>query len=397
MNMCSTAREKIDLKSPVINARYKRKVDRNVKVDAARTLMDIANSFELPEVEELEIQSGTCTQTDVDLPLFEAMQAELQTLRTENVDLKEQVSLISEKYKVTDFEGKDEKTKYYTGLPTFALLWTLFTYLEPHLPVKKTMDKFQLLIMALMRLRLNLPLQLLSFEFGVHQSTISRLFAETIDIMFVRMKPFILWPEREQLQKTMPMQFRKHFGTRVSVIIDCFEVFMEKPSNLLARAKTWSSYKHHHTAKFLIGITPQGSVSFISRGWGGRVSDKFITEHCGFLSNILPGDIVLADRGFDISDTIGSVCNAEVRIPAFTKGRSQLSPLDIESTRKLASVRIQVERVIGVVRQKYTILSGTIPIEFVVCSAGEEYTLIDKIACICCALVNLCPSAVDFD
>lgn len=109
--MCSTAREKIDLKSPVINARYKRKVDRNVKVDAARTLMDIANSFELPEVEELESQSGTCTQTDVDLPLFEAMQAELQTLRTENVDLKEQVSLISEKYKVTDFEGKDEKNQ----------------------------------------------------------------------------------------------------------------------------------------------------------------------------------------------------------------------------------------------------------------------------------------------
>ena len=130
----------------------------------------------------------------------------------------------------------------------------------------------------------------------------------------------------------------------------------------------------------MIGITPQGSVSFISRGWGGRVSDKYITEHCGFLTKILPGDIVLADWGFDISDTVGSVCNAEVRINVFTKGRSQLSPLDIESTQKLASVRIQVERVIGVVRQKYSILSGTIPIEFVICPAGEEFTLIDKIA-----------------
>ena len=395
--MCSSARLKVDFKSPEVNSRYQRKVDRNQRVDAARTLMDIASSFQLQEEEEIEQESGTASQTDVDQPLFEAMQCELQTLRTEHMHLKEQVSCISEKYKVSDFEGNDDKTKYYTGLPTFALLWTLFTYLEPHLPVKKTMDKFQLLIMTLMRLRLNLPLQLLSYEFGVHQSTISRLFAETIDIMFVRMEPFILWPEREQLRKTMPMQFRKHFGTKVSVIIDCFEVFMERPSNLLARAKTWSSYKHHHTAKFLIGITPQGSVSFISRGWGGRVSDKFITEHCGFLTKILPGDIVLADRGFDISDTVGSVCNAEVRIPAFTKGRSQLSPLDIESTRKLASVRIQVERVIGVVRQKYSILSGTIPIEFVICPAGEEFTLIDKIACICCALVNMCPSTVDFD
>ena len=106
----------------------------------------------------------------------------------------------------------------------------------------------------------------------------------------------------------MPMQFRKHFGTRVSVIIDCF--LMEKPLIYWPGQRHGSSYKHHHTAKLLIGITKQGSVSFISRGWDGRASDKFITEQCGFLSNILPGDIDLADRGFDISDTVGSVCNA---------------------------------------------------------------------------------------
>ena len=114
--------------------------------------MDIVNSFEFPEEEETECESGTSSQTDVNQPLFEIMQAELQTLGTENVGLKEHVSSISEKYKVSDFEGKDDKTKYYTGLPTFDLLWTLYTYLEPYLLVKRTMDKFQLLIMTLMRL-----------------------------------------------------------------------------------------------------------------------------------------------------------------------------------------------------------------------------------------------------
>jgi len=117
----------------------------------------------------------------------------------------------------------------------------------------------------------------------------------------------------------MPMEFRSIFGTKVAVIIDCFEVFTDRPSNLLARAQTWSSYKHHNTVKFLIGCCPQGAISFISRGWGGRVSDKHLTENCGLLNKLLPGDILLADRGFDIQESVGMMC-AEVKIPAFTKG-----------------------------------------------------------------------------
>ena len=51
---------------------------------------------------------------------------------------------------------------------------------------------------------------------------------------------------------------------------------MECPSDLLACAKVWSNYKHHSTVKFLIGITPQGSISFVSNCVGRRMSDKEI-------------------------------------------------------------------------------------------------------------------------
>jgi len=37
------------------------------------------------------------------------------------------------------------------------------------------------------------------------------------------------------------------------------------------------------------------------------VSDKYLTEHCGILQKLLLGDVVLADRGFDIAESVGSM------------------------------------------------------------------------------------------
>ena len=85
----------------------------------------------------------------------------------------------------------------------------------------------------------------------------------------------------------MPLVFRQNFGLGVAVIIDCFEIFTDRPSSLIARAMTWSNYKHHNTVKLLIGITPQGVISFLSKAWGGRVSDKHLTENCGLLNKLI--------------------------------------------------------------------------------------------------------------
>ncbi len=78
-------------------------------------------------------------------------------------------------------------------------------------------------------------------------------------------------------------------------ILDCFEIFCERPRDLMARAQTYSNYKHHNTIKFLIGITPPSVISYVSKGWGGQVSDKHLTEQC-ILQHLLPGDQILADR-----------------------------------------------------------------------------------------------------
>ena len=148
--------------------------------------------------------------------------------------------------------------------------------------------------------------------------------------------------------------------------------------------------------KYLIGIAPHGVVTFISEGWGGRASDKHITEKSGVLDNLLPGDIVMVDRGFNIESSV-NFYQAELAIPNFTRGKSQLHPMEVENTRKIANVRIHVERVIGLVLRKFRIFEGIIPLEFIKLRNGETKPTIDKIVEVACSLTNLCSSVVPFE
>ena len=66
-------------------------------------------------------------------------------------------------------------------------------------------------------------------------------------------------------------------------------------------------------------------------------------------------------------------------------------------SRELSQVRIHVERAIGVLKQKFTILQGTIPITLVTDSTGQNMVTIDKIVRVCCALVYLRPSVIPQD
>ena len=112
----------------------------------------------------------------------------------------------------------------------------------------------------------------------------------------------------------------------------------------------------------MIGIAPQGTVSYIFLGWRGKVSDKHLTLNCGILKKLLPGDTILADCGFDIHDSVGFLC-ATLTTPAYTKGKTQLSCIEVEHARRIANVCIHIERVIGNIHQKISLLSATQPID----------------------------------
>ena len=170
----------------------------------------------------------------------------------------------------------DVYTKFHTGLPNFKLLKTVFDHVSKGLPTNGVtkLSNFQEFVCLMLKLRTNAPNEGLAYQFGVCQATISKTILKWLKLADTRLSGLIYWPDRDALQKTMPECFKRSFGTKVAVIIDCFEIFTERPSNLLARAATWSNYKHHNTTKVFLGITPQGVVCFVSDWWGGRVSDK---------------------------------------------------------------------------------------------------------------------------
>ena len=329
---------------------------------------------------------------------------DLAKMEAENKQMKEELKLFYENnlgYPKKEQLQEDKKLlKFYTGLECFTVFMALFEFITKDLVHSKhhKISAFYCHLLTLMKLRLNLKHCDLAFRFNVCHSTISRILSKWIHLMDMKMSDvFIKLPDRDAIQRTMPFCFRVHYGLRVTTIIDCFELFIKKPSSLLAKSCTWSQYKHYNTAKYLIAISPQGVITFISKGWGGRVSDKYITENSLFLKNILlPGDLVLADRSFNIAESLGAH-GATLHIPAFTKGKDQLLPSDIEKTRNIANVRIHVERIIGSVHQRYTILNATDILPKEICQPKDGIVMLDEIVRVCCALHNLCDGIVPFE
>ena len=115
---------------------------------------------------------------------------------------------------------------------------------------------------------------------------------------------------REAIRDNLPEAFIKTGNNKCRVILDCAEVFIERPKSLDCQPATWSDYKHHNTIKFLVSISPSGFITFLSSCYGGGASDKFIAKDSDFYDLLERDDVVMADRGFQIQeDLLLHFCN----------------------------------------------------------------------------------------
>ena len=142
-------------------------------------------------------------------------------------------------------------------------------------------------------------------------------------------------PSVQQVCVTLSPPFREGFATTYA-IIDGSEIFLETPTDLRMQSSTWSSYKHHNTAKFLIACTPNGCIYFVSPLYVGSISDVEITRVSGFLTQLKdkPGISIMADRGFTVKDMLQAI-GVELNIPPFMEGRQQLPAEEVQEGRRM--------------------------------------------------------------
>ena len=233
------------------------------------------------------------------------------------------------------------------------------------------------LFAVLVRIRLGLSGADAAARFHMPEASYSRLFTTWIIFLEKELTLLFPWPSRARIQFFMPAQFRRKFPC-TRVIIDATEIQLERPTSLMNKAVTYSNYKSRNTMKFLIGISPSGLVTFVSDAWGGRVSDKALTENSGLHEKLDSGDSVMADKGFDIEDLLAAR-GVKLNIPPKLGKDAQLSGQKIESTRRIAEVRIHVERAIGRARN-FSLLNSVFPVSM--------YDLASAIVRVCFLLTN---------
>ena len=167
------------------------------------------------------------------------------------------------------------------------------------------------------------------------------MFTTWILFLSRELRALFQFPSRKQIVQWMPKSFSKVRNTRI--INDCFEIEYQRPSGLMNSSITYSLSTSCNTWKVLVGCTPAGFVSFVSEAWEGHILDKEITEKSELLDLLEPGDVVMADKGFDIQETIakkGVLLNIP---PSLESKHKQMPAVDVEKTRKVAELRIHVE------------------------------------------------------
>ncbi|XP_037498213.2 uncharacterized protein LOC119371824 [Rhipicephalus sanguineus] len=212
-----------------------------------------------------------------------------------------------------------------------------------------------------MKLYHGLTFSLLLVLFGIHRTTVSNIFKDSIVILASILQHAVFWPSKNAIVNCLTVYFKQYRDTRM--VLDCTEIEIERPKDLVSTLLTYSHYKRTYTVKVLVSETPGGLISYISPAYGGKASDTHITKQSKLLEKCIPHvDSVMVDKGF----LIGELCkehNLKIIRPPFLMEK-QLTTEEAARNQSIASARVHVEKAIQ--RMKlYRILKNRFDLDLV--------------------------------
>ena len=337
------------------------------------------------EADMVECESKTSVGTQVcdgSKELIEQLKETVTTL---------EAKLATSKFCIENISTDDQELAFYTGFPNYSCFKACYDYFGPAANDLKywggqykdtghgrsrTLSRLNEFFLVMVRLRLGLFERDLAKRFDVSTATVCRICRTWIRFMYLRFKELPLWPSRDLVNAYMPKCFQELYPT-TRVIIDATEIFIETPALPEFQQMTFSSYKNHNTYKALVGISPGGAITFVSKLYPGSISDQMLTKKSGLLELLEKGDSVMADRGFNIQDDLTPL-GVKVNIPPFLKGKAQLEPEELVETRRIASLRIHVERAMERIKN-YHIFDGTL--QSLLSDVAEEMFFVCAVMC----------------
>ena len=196
---------------------------------------------------------------------YESRQSLLATI----AEQKEKISSLNDSFFLSNspaaaVRNDNEQTLFFTGIPSYDTFEALLNILLPIVKPKFALSAADQFLLVMMKLRLAVSFQDLSYRFRIGITVVSNIFHRWLDVMSRELKQLIVWPDRGILRETLSECFKLNY-TRTTCIVDCSEVFIERPSSLSARSETYSNYKSHNTVKFLVAVSPTAAVIFVSK------------------------------------------------------------------------------------------------------------------------------------
>ena len=298
--------------------------------------------------DHLAIIPSTCnvsTQSDLDVKKLEE---NLSLLRQSNdallLDLQGlEKQLITERFRLANMKGDDSKIAFHTGFPSYGALKAFYDFLGPAVDQlnyssnnsedsqkqkcrPRILPPLEEFFLTIVRLRLGLMEQDLAYRFDISQPTVCRIISTWVNFIYLKLKEIPLWPPKDLLRANMPKQFKEYYPS-TRVIIDATEIYIQQPDLPELQQMTYSSYKNDNTFKGIVGISPDGVVTFVSSLFPGCISDKELTRRSGILDLLEAGDSVMADRGFDISEDL-ILIGVDLNIPPFMRGKQMYHIFD---------------------------------------------------------------------